>query len=178
MISDIDKIFDSSKMVRIDYREDEMKEVSDKVNIFGQRGIYKFDNSNVLKFYAFLLNEGNEYDFSIQYDSLGNETSNTGTEVVYWYFRKLRGDTLAVTFLLYTVNRSYRDLHIEYGMKRFDNLQLQKSKTFSNLIGSTIDVEIPDNSKDTVYIYGIREDACLRQSQTFKDFVLVPKEVL
>jgi hypothetical protein len=177
-LADINKIFDSSMMERVDYKKDSVKEVLDRGSNFGERGIYKFDENDILRVYAFLINDRREYDFSIHFDSLGNEIRRTGTEVVQWYFRKLKGDSLAVTFFLSTINRSYENLSIEYGGKRIENIQLRKSKTFSNLIGSTNDVKAPSTRKDTVYLYGIREDACSRQKRTFKDFVLVPKEVL
>lgn len=177
--SRLNNYLDSSKLISVDYGKDEIKEVLDKGNNLGQRGLYKFDKNNILRFYGFLINTKNECDYCIEYDSLGRVANKTGTEVVQWYFRKLRGDSLAITFLLYTVNQSYSDLRIEYGLKRFNNIELQESETFSNLIGSTLDVEIQRNSgSDTVYIYGKKVDLCTSKDKAFKDFILVPKEVL
>ena len=64
------KKYDSTKYTRIDYETPKMTEIFDS-NSFQEKGHYKFDEYNRLRFYAFLVDDSNGYYFSINYDTLG-----------------------------------------------------------------------------------------------------------
>jgi hypothetical protein len=168
------KDFDSSQFERIPFEE--KIDFIEKKSSLGERGIYTFDKNNILRFYGFLINSNNEYDFSIQYDSLGNEISRTGRDVVQWYFRKLENDSLKVTFLLYSANYSFSNISLQLKNKSINNIKLFKSPLFSNLIGNSIVLPLVQG-KDTVFISGQKVNLCTGKSQRFEDFVLIPKEV-
>lgn len=134
-LHELEKNWDSTKLMRIDYQDYGLTEVFDKPNLFGERGYYKFDENNTLRLYAFLRDSTNGYTFSIEYDSLGHEYKTTGTEVVHWYFRKLTGDSLAITFYVCSINRRYENVVLTYGSSNVSNLELLKHNYFSNLYG-------------------------------------------
>ena len=177
-VADLYRDYDSLSFEKVKFERKGNTDFLDKGSM-GKRSIYTFDNNNVLRFYAFLISDSNEYNFSIRYDSLGNEIKRIGPEVVHWFFRKLGKDTVSVTFFLNAINHVYNGLRIEYGTKKYNDIQLQKSEVFSNIIGSTIDIVMPKSSLiDTVYIYGLKKDACSGKEIDFKDFVLIPSEEL
>jgi hypothetical protein len=68
----ISKAFDTSLLEKRNYSKDSLFEVLDIGADGGTRGIYKFDEKNRLGFYAFLLSDSNNYNFSRTYDTLGN----------------------------------------------------------------------------------------------------------
>jgi len=171
--------FDTSRFTKTEYDSPKITEIMDKPDIVKERGFYKFDQNNTLRFYAFLLNNKNEYNFSIEYDSLGNEINKSGTEVVHWYFRRLTNDNLRITFLLYSIHHIYKNVLIKYGTNHFNNIELQKSEAFSNIIGNTLELKISKaNKSDTIYILGEKEYSCSHKIHIFTDFVLIPKEIL
>jgi hypothetical protein len=167
------KNYDSSKFIIKRY--DNLVEVLDSVPQAEEKGIYKFDKNGVLRFYAYLLNENNDYYFGIEYDSLGREINKPKSTVVRCLVSKFGSDSLKLSFLLYKINNSYGDIQLE-GSNFLKKVSLFESKHLSNLIGADLIIPIPPNK--TVYITGAMRNNCLFEATNFKDSVILPKELL
>jgi hypothetical protein len=129
--------------------------------------LYQFDKNNRLRFYAFLFNDS-DYNFSEKYDSLGNTIGKTGSEIVKWFIEKHGSDSLDITFLLYTIHRSYGNINLIFGKQTFQNIKLFKSSEFSNLIGGTKRVSLTGEKVDrSIYLSGRKFNVCSNDTVTF-----------
>ena len=145
---------------------------------YGEAGIYTFDENNNLRFYGFLTNDSNVIDFSIQYDSQGNEVERTGSDVVNGYFRKYNSDSLKMTIFLYSINYSYKDVSIRIANVTIKCGELYKSDIFSNLIGKTITIPSFKNlQKRMTYVEGTRVNLCTQEVKHFIDSTEIPPAV-
>ncbi len=174
-VRDFINVYDTSRYKIKVYFDEGMTEIKDRNTTVIERGIYKFDEKNILRFYGFLINETNGYHFGVDYDSLGNETERVGSEVVQWYFRKINDDTVRVTFLLFGLNNHYEQLTMQYPNGKIEQLELIKSERFSNLIGSSLDFAKRQNGAGlSLYIKGYRINDCTQTKTAFKDSVQIP----
>ena len=159
------KNFDSSKLEKVEYPNEGLIEITDKMNKRGERGIFKFDKNKVLRLYAFLINKNLDAIFTIEYDSLGNQITSTGSDVVQWYIRPLNEDTISLTFLLCRLNYSYDKIIVE-AKKYKKNTPLFES-AFAGLVGSTIN--IPTKGVEKIYVSGLKQNKCSKEIKSFKD---------
>ncbi len=170
--------YDTSKFFVQHFKDKRVVDFIEPRSKYGEAGIYTFDESDNLRFYGFLRNDSNMIDFSIQYDSLGNEVARTGGEVVNGYFRKIGSDSLKFTFFLLALNYSYSDIVVKNGIIKIEPGQLYKSDIFSNLIGKTITISFDSkHNNKMVYIEGIRENTCTKKMKHFIDSTIIPSEV-
>lgn len=172
----INNLFESYDSGRFEINRDEgLTEVIDSVKSTGERGIYKFDENGILRFYGYLVNTDNDYYFGIEYDSAGHEINKPRSHVVRWFVSKLGNDSLKLTFLLFDINRSYGGVTLR-GINMDRKVPLFKSLRFSNLIGGDIIFPIPQDK--TIYIKGFVKNSCNSEFEIFKDSVYIPREVL
>ena len=149
-------------------------EVLDKRSQKGDRGLFRFDSKGNLKFYAFLVNYHNDYEFSIVYDSLGNRKRSTTGEVVHWFFFKRRDSALRFEFLLCAVDFNYADIKVEAGSFVSENVRLFESD-FVKLIGAEIRIPsmyLVGHSK--IYVSGMKQDKCTKIESSFIDSATIP----
>ena len=90
-------------------------EVLDKISKDGERGIMRFDENKNLRLYAFLYNEHPDASFFLKFDSLGNKTRKSMSEVVQWTFYSPMDSIINFTFLLCAFDRNYGDITIKSG---------------------------------------------------------------
>lgn len=150
-------------------------EVIDKGSDIGVKGFYKFDKNQNLIFYAFLLSDSNEYNFSIEYDKFGSEIKTTGNEVIQWYFRKVNSDSIRATFFLYTINRKYQNIKVI--ADRTHKVDLVESPIFSNIIGGAFYFRLKDITREKIYIEGQRINVCNQSKIEFKDSAFIPRSL-
>jgi hypothetical protein len=171
-INKLFKDYDSSRFQISRFEKELEVNIFDSANQFGQRGVYKFDKSRNLLFYAFLKDSSNAYSFSLEYDSWGNAINKTGNEVVQWYLRKRGTDSLFVTFYLFAINSSYSNVSFIKKDDTIKNITLFENLSFSNLLGQTIAIPIAKgNSNMKLFIYGLKKNLCTNESTFFKDSI-------
>ena len=171
--NDIESLFAKYDSNKFEIRKFEnLIELLDRPNPTGERGIYKFDDKNNLRFYGYLVNEKNDYFFSVEYDSLGNEIYKSQPNVVRWFVAKTTADSLRVSFLLYANNYTYRDIFIDY-LSSKKSIPLFKSKYFSNLIAGDLDIKKSNSGK--IYISGFKKSKCSNKEIPFSDSTIIPK---
>ena len=179
ILDDLLQKVDSPKIEIKKYEKDSMTEAVDvSNNILEGRGLYKFDNNNVLRFYGFLVNNNNnDCYFSVFYDSSGSEIKRTGDDVVRWYAKTIAKDSFQLIFYLYAINNNFNNLKIKIDNYTISNINLVPSKMFSNLLGfSTI---ISKNiTNRTIYITGERVNTCNKEKFPIKDSVILPNTVI
>lgn len=147
-------------------------EVSDKPSKNGERGIMRFDSKNNLRFYAFIYNDYNEASFFLTYDSLGNKTRQSISEVVLWTFYTPIDSTVKFTFLLCAIDRNYGDITIKSGKFTKENITLSESN-FTKLICANISIDKSDlDSTKKIYLTGRWQDKCSKEEQTFIDSII------
>jgi hypothetical protein len=146
-------------------------EIIDSNKLQVAKGIYKFDQRGILRFYGFIIDKQNNCDFTVEYDSLGKETNSTGSEVIQWRLKKINKDSLNVTFLLFALNKSYSDINIEFGETKFNDLKLFAFNELTNVVGSQIEIKfIPGK---TIYISGYRRVNCTLENKFFRDSTIL-----
>ena len=79
----------------------------------GDRGLMRFDENGNLRLYAFLYNDHNDASFFLTYDSVGNKSRSTDSEVVMWSFYNTKDTTIKFIFSLCAFDRNYGDIKIE-----------------------------------------------------------------
>jgi hypothetical protein len=158
-------------------RTEDWLDVLDIGDSTGEKELYQFDKNKMLRFYAFVIDDSNGYDYSIRYDSLGNIVNKTGPEIVRWYLFNHGNDSLTISFLLNAIHYSYGKVSLTLGNDSFKNVLLFKS-VYSNLIGHDLRVKnfIPndDSNKKMLYISGIKVNRCTLDTSIFKDSVYLP----
>jgi hypothetical protein len=128
-------------------------EVIDQHNDANERGIYKFDENGVLRFYAYLIDSLNNFFFSINYDSSGRQMGQLSSPVVRWFVSKADTESVSVMFLLYQVNHSYGEVRVIGNNVK--QVSLYKADKSSNLIGATITIQKP--MSDTMILRAIEK---------------------
>lgn len=177
-INDFYNNVDTTMMIKRKFEKESVTEFVDKKNKINQGGIYKFDENNILRSYAFLIDTTNKALYAIEYDSFGNEISKTGSDVIQWYFRRMGGDSLAITFLLYSINYSYDSVQLQYGDLFLNNIEMYKSPNFSNLLVRTVDVALIKNkAMNKISLIGIKENSCTSKSSFFSDSTFIPEKI-
>lgn len=168
-----DKLFSEYTEKTLDttyYEDGEFLEVIDKGSDIGSRGIYKFDKNKKLRFYAFLLNTQNEYDFSRVYDSTGCLVEQSGSEVVQWYLRPQK-DSIKITFYLFGLKKTYSDVSVFSKSIGEIPVKLFKSPIFSNLqVGSFM---VSNRVNEKFNIKGKMFEKCTERLDFFKDSVFI-----
>jgi hypothetical protein len=133
--------------------------------------LYQFDKNKRLRFFAYLINDS-DYLFSYKYDSLGNIVNKTGDEVVKWFSSKPVADSLEITFLLYSLNFSYRRVTLIIGNDTFGNIVLYKNRYYTNLIGGSATVLIKTGvNKEFAYVTGEKLNKCSRDTTFYTDSI-------
>ena len=163
------KLIDTNNLEIIRGTDSAAIEVLDKMSKYGQRGILRFDKNNNLRFYAFLYNDHNDASFFLTYDSLGNKTRRSNSEVLQWLFYSPKDSTVKFTFFLCALDRNYGDITIKAGKFRKDKITLYKS-SFTKLICANVSInkEDLDNTRK-IYITGNWQDKCLKEQRLFID---------
>lgn len=169
-IKDILIKYDSAGFVIKKY-DDDLIEMSDTSNVTGEKGIYKFDKSGNLRFYAYLIDQENNYYFGINYDSLGNEINKPKSYVVRWFINRLNNDSIRVSILLYNLKHSYGKIRFSES-NEWKQVPLFESKYFSNLIAGEIIMPNPPTKR--VYVSGQIRNNCLNETKIFKDSIIIP----
>lgn len=163
------KKYDSSKLEITKY--DSLTEVRDSDNITGEKGLYKFDENRVLRFYGFLLDKENNYHYGVEFDSLGNPLNTPKSNVVRWYINKMDNHRIRISFLLFDIKKRYGDVTLDIS-ENIIKIPLFESKYFSNIIvGETI-VILPQNK--LVSLSGKMQDKCSNEIKIFTDTLLIP----
>ena len=174
-VRDFINAYDTSRYKLKVYPDEGMTEIKDNNTSVSERGIYKFDEKNILRFYGFLINDNNGYNFGVDYDSSGNEIKRVGSEVIQWYFRKINTDTIRVTFLLFGLRNHYEQVTIQYPNGETEQVELIRSERFSNLLGNSLDFSKKQIVNDLpIYIKGYRINDCTQSRTAFKDSVHIP----
>jgi hypothetical protein len=171
------KNFDNALLNSQNFPNDSLLEVWDKGSNNDVRGLYKFNTSGILRFYAFLLSDSNEYNFSRTYDTSGNIIEKTGNDVVQWYFRKLPGDSIKLTFFLFGLDQTYSDLQLKLASDDLKEIKVFPSPIFSNMLAGSIICDRGNLNSDFIYLTGNRHNKCLNTDEKFADSVEVPTEV-
>jgi len=161
-LDDLLKKYDTSKVKILSY--DKMTEVLDNGNVIGEKGMYKFDENKILRFYGYLIDSSNNYYFGVEYDSAGKMVSFPKSNIVRWFIQNKDADSVKVAFLLYDVGYSYRNIKI-HNNNRSINIQLFESKHFSNLLAGEVILE----KTGVIYITGDLKDECNGIQKSFKD---------
>jgi hypothetical protein len=144
-------------------------EVLDRASKNGERGIMRFDDKNNLRFYAFMYNDHNDASFFLTYDSVGNKTRKSISEVVQWTFYTPKDSTVKFTFLLCAIDRNYGDITIKAGKFIKESITLYQSN-FTKLICANISIDKSDlDSTKKIYITGHWQDKCTKEEQNFVD---------
>ena len=144
-------------------------EVLDSASKNGERGIMRFDDKNNLRFYAFLYNYHNDASFFLTYDSAGNKSRKSISEVVQWTFYTPKDSTVKFTFLLCAFDRNYGDITIKSGKFKKENITLFESN-FTKLICANVSIPKSDlDSTRKIYLTGRWQDKCSKEEQTFTD---------
>jgi len=107
--TDLLRTHDSSLFEKKYYQQENLIEFLDLGSRDGVKGIYKFDENKVLRFYAFLLSDSSDYVFSRSYDDEGHVVERSGREVIQWYFRKLPNESIKITFYMFCLRQCYKD---------------------------------------------------------------------
>jgi hypothetical protein len=171
------KNFNNALLDSENYPNDSLLEVWDKGSSNDVRGIYKFNSAGILRFYAFLLSDSNEYNFSRTYDTTGNIVEKTGNDVVQWYFRKLQGDSIKLTFYLFGLDQSYSDLQLKLASDDLKEIKVFQSPIFSNILAGSIICDRASLDTEWIYLTGKRHNKCLNTDEKFADSAEVPAEV-
>ncbi|MCB0716090.1 MAG: hypothetical protein KDC06_08765 [Chitinophagaceae bacterium] len=162
--------------VKTDYK-DGFVHVFEHRNKYGEAGLYYFDSSGRIRFYAFLIDSTNFVDFSIEYDSKGCIINRTGSEVVNGYFRKSE-DSIKATFFLNSINTAYSNINVRVGNKIIEIDTLYQSDFFSNILGRTISLPCSwVESEPMLYVKGLKRNLCTNKVNIFIDSTLIPNEV-
>jgi len=143
-----------------------MTEVSDKVK-WEYVSQYIFDTNNVLRFYAFANTKTHSYKFGIDYDSLGHQIDTLKSTIVSWYVDRMVHDSVVITFYLYGINYSYKDIEViepNYTKK----ISLYYSDYFSNLIHGKDTLANPHKTI-MIYVTGTIKNKCTQQAKEFID---------
>ncbi|MBS1948305.1 MAG: hypothetical protein JST47_11105 [Bacteroidetes bacterium] len=171
--------YDSSKFFVTKSQNQNWIDVIDKDNLHNaDKGVYTFDEMGHLRFYAFVIDSENGYNFSIRYDSLGNIVKKTGREVVRWYMSRVYNDSITISFLLYSVHFKYGKIKLIIGNDSVQKVQLYES-SFPNLIEGiakipSIILESKDSLKRTAFISGMKLNICTNDTTVFKDSEYIP----
>lgn len=174
-VQDFIRSHDTSQYNLKVYPGEGMTEIKDTNTSVTERGIYKFDEKNILRFYGFLINENNGYHFGVDYDPSGKEIKRVGSEVIQWYFRKISTDTIRVTFLLFGLHNHYDQIVVRYPNGANEQVELMRSDRFSNLLGNSLDfAKLQLNAGRSIYIQGDRINECTQSRTAFKDSVQIP----
>lgn len=171
-LNNLFKNYDSSRFEI--HRLGETTEIRDTLNKLEDGSFYIFDKYNNLKFYCYIEDSTNAYDFGITFDSLGNEIKKTGTDVIRWQIIKKGNDSLHLIFLLFKINRSYGDITLT-GSDFSKHISLFEAFP-SNTIGANIIITRHQNK--TIFITGVIRNDCLMKERRFIDSVHVPKYLI
>lgn len=161
-LDDLLKKYDTTKVVIVSY--DKMTEVLDIGNPDGEKGIYKFDENNILRFYGYIIDSSNDYYFGIEYDSVGNKVNFPKSHIVRWFSQRQHADSVKIAFLLYGIGYSYSNIKILNNNESI-HIPLFESRRFSNLLAG----ETVLDKAGTIYITGDFKDKCSGLQQSFKD---------
>lgn len=168
------RIVDSLNLEIIRNTDSAVIEVLDKRISDGQRGLLRFGENGNLRQYAFLYNDHNDASFFLTYDSVGNHSRATNSEVVQWNFYNTKDTTIKFTFLLCAFDRNYGDIKIESGSFKKENIELFESE-FTKLICATLTINQKDiDTTGKIYISGRRHDKCSKIEENFIDSTVVP----
>jgi hypothetical protein len=163
------KLFDTANLEIVRWTDSAAIEVLDKASKNGERGIMRFDDMNNLRYYAFLCNDHNDASFYLEYDSVGNKTRQSISEVVQWTFYTPKDSTVKFTFLLCAIDRNYGDITIKSGKFKKEGITLYESN-FIKLICANISIDKTDlDSTKKIYLTGRWQDKCSKEEQTFID---------
>ena len=163
------KLIDTTNLEIVRGTDSAAMEVLDSVSKNGERGIMRFDEKNNLRFYAFLYNDHNDASFFLTYDSAGNKTRKSVSEVVQWIFYTPKDSTVKFTFLLCAFDRNYGDITIKSGKFIKENITLFESN-FTKLICANVSIPKSDlDSTRKIYLTGRWQDKCSKEEQTFTD---------
>ncbi|MEO6729310.1 MAG: hypothetical protein ABIM99_05280 [Candidatus Dojkabacteria bacterium] len=132
---------------------------------------YVFDKNGYLQFYGYLEDSTNAYSFGITFDSIGNEIKKTGGDVIRWFISKNGNDSLAVSFFLLKINRSYGGITLT-GADFSKQVSLFEGYP-SNIIGAKL--IISKHQEKTIIMSGeIRYD-CSMKKRNIKDSLRIPE---
>lgn len=163
------KIIDTTNLKIVRGTDSAAIEVLDSASKNGERGIMRFDDKNNLRFYAFLYNDHNDASFFLTYDSAGNKTRKSISEVVQWTFYTPKDSTVKFTFLLCAFDRNYGDITIKSGKFIKESIELFESN-FTKLICANVSIPKSDlDSTRKIYLTGRWQDKCSKEEQTFTD---------
>jgi hypothetical protein len=166
------KLIDTTKLEIIRGTDSAAIEVLDSASKNGERGIMRFDDKNNLRSYAFLYNDHNDASFFLTYDSVGNKTRKSISEVVQWTFYTPKDSTVKFTFLLCAFDRNYGDITIKSGKFIKEGIKLFESN-FTKLICANVSIPKADlDSTKKVYLTGRWQDKCSKEEQNFVDSII------
>jgi hypothetical protein len=170
--TDLFKIYGRAKFQITKSRTEGWTDATENLPKLKKGGLFQFDRNQMLRFYAFLVNDSNEYSFSLAYDSLGNIVNRTGGDVVNWVIDKHDADSLDITFLLYSIHFSYGRSKLVIDRDTFANIRLFKSANFSNLIGGSITIpHTKYRGRKIIYLSGLKKNMCTSETSILKDSI-------
>ena len=149
------------------YRSSDTIEVLDYVNADYHKGFYIFKNRNLVS-YSFSIDSIFDYNFNINYDSLGDEIKKgrVGEEVACWLVNKPFGDSIRISIFLYGINRAYSSIRIS-GFNFSEALPSGWSKIFSNL--AIVTFVINKHQKENLKLTGTVWSNCTNEKKYFTD---------
>lgn len=167
------KDVDTSKLQIVRNTDSAAIELSDKRSKLGEKGLFRFDYSGNLRLYTFLINDSNDTDFIIEYDSLGNHKRSVTRDVVEWHYFNRNDSSFNLDFFLCAIDYSYGKVHIKTGTFG-QNVGLFES-SFLKLIGGRVTIKyLQLDTTRKVYIRGVRQDKCTKVIQPFIDSITMP----
>lgn len=168
---------DTSELEIIRNTDSAAIEVLDKQTKSGERGLFRFDENDNLRFYAFLNNEHNETNFYIEYDSTGKKMRSTTQEVVQWTFFKRKDSTLRFEFYLCALDYNFGEIQIKAGKYKSEEITLFET-SFVKLIGADVRFNFSNlDSSQKIYITGRKQDKCSKSFSEFTDSTTVPADL-
>ncbi len=165
------KKYDSSKFKMSNSHTPGWIDVIENPSSPDKQCLYQFDENKRLRFFASLIND-TDYLFSYKYDTLGNIINKTGDEVVKWFSSKPTADSLQISFLLFSLNFSYRRVTLIIDKDTFRNIKLYKSKYYENLIGGSATVLIKKGEQSGfTFVTGEKINRCTKDTTFYTDSI-------
>jgi hypothetical protein len=167
---------DISKLQIVRNTDSAAIELSDKRSKLGQKGLFRFDSGRNLRLYTFLINDSNDTDFIIEFDSLGNHKRSVTRDVIEWQYFDRKDSSFNLDFFLCAIDYAYGKIHIKAGTFVQDVGLLETS--FLKMIGGRVTIKYSQlDATRKVYINGVRQDKCTKVIQPFIDSITM-KNVL
>ncbi|MCP9750048.1 hypothetical protein [Ferruginibacter sp. HRS2-29] len=133
-------------------------------------GAYYFYPSGELKSYKFFMSPPT-YVYNEEFDSLGNQFKTEGKSLMAHLFRKADSQNVEFTFLFFSLNKNYRNIHIRSSIgsnQSFEEIQPYKLLTNVHFLTFQLPVVKSFNKLSLFTTYEV-ENKCSGTYQVFID---------